>query len=149
MAERRPDSRDPERTELLQRRRLRTAGLVLRTAGRALWTRQEENGSSMEDLRLQDPPLYRKRASASVDDASSSRHRDDQEDQEQKQEQPRQKLGNCERRAGDCREPEKRGDEADHQEYKSHVEHGATLRSSVLRKPCRRPEPLSWGKIRS
>src|SRR2546422_5129447 len=104
MAERRPDSRGPERTQLLQRRRLRKAGLVLRTAGRALWTRQEENGSSMEDLRLQDPPLYRKRAGASVDDASSSRHRDDQEDQEQKQEQPRQKLGNCERRAGDCRE---------------------------------------------
>ena len=41
---------------------------------RVLWTRQEENGTSMEDLRLQDPPLYRKRAGASVDDASSSRH---------------------------------------------------------------------------
>ena len=44
------------------------------------------------------------------------------------------------------REPEKCGDEADRQEYKSHVEHGATLRSSVLRNPCPSTETAELGQ---
>jgi hypothetical protein len=66
--------------------------------------------------------LYIKLA-ASVDDATSSHQAYDQEHEEEHKEQTGKQLGDREGRAGDAREAEQRGKDADHQKNKGHVQH--------------------------
>src|SRR5205807_793109 len=67
--------------------------------------------------------LPRRSASASAKDATRCRETDDQEHEKQHEEQPRQELGDGERRAGNCREPEQGGKQPNHQEHERHVQH--------------------------
>src|SRR5262249_23066338 len=124
--------------------RARTNATV--TAGRCGIARKLNGGSRSSEV-LHCTPAAPKRVARSralLDDPPSRRQANDQEHQEQNEEQPRQELGDGERRAGDRREPEQGRNHPDHEEHERHVQHEQNPPRSAFAKPMPCNTVESW-----